>query len=332
MPSPSLSVIIPTYNRAGFVRDCLLSLREAGVQDLQIVVADDGSTDDTAAAVAETAPHATYLWNPNSGNPSAPRNAGFAASSGRYVAFLDCDDQWLPGVPARAVALLDRHPQVDVLFADARFGNATDGYVSWIEYAGQEAFARLPRQEIETAFAVLDRGPFFRRLAERNAVFIGATIVRREAFAASGGFDTTYWGGEDWELWMRMARTHTFGFLAEPLAAYTRHPGNVTNDSDKMVGGFCQALANVLARCDLAADDRRHVRRLLARQSFNRAYLAYDRGEFAEARRRFWRAIRAGDRRAGTLALWLACQLPSGTTASLRRLKQWATGTKEPAR
>jgi glycosyltransferase involved in cell wall biosynthesis len=69
-----LSVIIPTYNRSGYVRDCLLALREAGVPDLDVLVADDGSTDDTAAVVAATEPAARYLWQPNSGTPETTRN------------------------------------------------------------------------------------------------------------------------------------------------------------------------------------------------------------------------------------------------------------------
>src|SRR5947209_11960918 len=116
----ALTVIIPTYNRSGYVRECLTALRQSGVPDLEVVVADDGSMDDTREVVAATDPAAKYLWQPNTGTPATARNAAFKISRGRYVAFLDCDDAWLPGVPARAVQLLDRYPEVDVLFADAR--------------------------------------------------------------------------------------------------------------------------------------------------------------------------------------------------------------------
>ena len=144
---PPLTVIVPTYNRSGYVRECLVALRESGVPDLEIIVADDGSTDDTKAVVAATDPRAKYLWQSNTGTPATARNAAFAASTGKYVGFLDCDDAWLPGVPAEAVRLLDAHPDVDVLFTDARMGNPQEGYVSWIEVAGQDEFFRLPHLE-----------------------------------------------------------------------------------------------------------------------------------------------------------------------------------------
>jgi glycosyltransferase involved in cell wall biosynthesis len=324
--APALSVVVPAYNQAGCVGACLRSVRAAtaGVPT-EVVVADDGSTDATRRAVADADPHALYDWAPNSGGPSAPRNRGFALSRGRYVAFLDPDDLWLPGVAPRAVELLDRHPGLAAVFADARMGNDAEGYVSWVARPGLDApFRALPRREPEPGFAVLERRPLFRQLVAWNAVFLGACVVRREAFAATGGFDPSYWGGEDWEVLMRMAHAGEFGFLPEPLAVYTRHPGNVTNDRDKMVGGFCQALRNAMARCPLAPEDRAHVRRHLREKQFEYAYLAYDRGDIAAARRRFAAAVRAGDRRPLTLALAAGCLLPGGALRAARRL--WSRG------
>jgi hypothetical protein len=99
----------------------------------------------------------------------------------------------------------------------------------------------------------------------------------------------------------------------------------VTNDDDRMAGGFARALRNVLARCDLPPADRRFVRRQLRQQLFNHAYLAYDRGDLAEARIRFREAIRAGDRRPVTLALAAVCCLPGWAVRKLRTLRQGAT-------
>ena len=327
MPSdavPSLTVIIPTYNRAGYVRDCLVALRGSGVPDLEVIVSDDGSTDDTRAVVAATDPAAKYLWQPNSGTPATARNAAFAVGRGRYVGFLDCDDEWLPGAPARAVALLDRHPEVDALFADARMGNPHDGYVSWIESGGQAEFFRLPHREPEPGFRVLERGPFFRRMAVRNPVFIGATVVRRAAFEAVDGFDPALCGAADWELWLRMAHRFTWGYMAEPLAKYTRHRDNMSSDHDKMIAEFAQSLRNVLAKCDLSAADRAFVRGQLRDKLFGHAYIAYDRGDITAARARFWRAVRGGNVRPVTLALAALCTLPGPLARRLRRLKQAA--------
>ena len=327
-PPPTLTCIIPTYNRSGYVRDCLTALRESGVPDLEVIVADDGSTDDTKAVVAATRPEATYHWQPNTGTPATARNAAFALSHGRYVGFLDCDDAWLPGVPAKAAALLDRHPEVDVLFADARMGNPADGYVSWIESSGQDEFFQLPHREVEPGFRVLERGPFFRRMAVRNPVFIGAVILRREAFAASGGFDPALRGAADWELWLRMAHRFTWGYLAEPLAIYTRHRENMSSNHEHMIGEFALTLRNVLAKCDLAPEDRRHVTERLKFQLYGHAYLAYDRGDYPEARRRFAAYLRAAGPVPRALAMWSACALPFGAAGWMRKLKHRIRGSR----
>jgi glycosyltransferase involved in cell wall biosynthesis len=323
--SNSLTVIVPTYNRADYVRRCLTALKQSGVPDLQVIVADDGSTDDTKAVVAATNPSGLYLWQPNSGTPATARNAAFALVTGRYVGFLDCDDEWLPGVPAKVVALLDRHPDVDVLFADARMGNPQQGFRSWIEEAGQKAFFELPHREVEPGFRVLERGPFFRRVALRSPLFIGAMVMRREAFERAGMFDPALRGAADWDLWLRMAHRFTFGFLAEPLAVYTRHRDNMSSDHDRMYGEFCQALRNAAAIPGLSADERRYVAGRLRQMLYDHAYLAYDRGDVAEARGRFRAALRAGDLRPVTAALWLTCWLPGGLVRWLRGVKRAVT-------
>ena len=318
----SLTVIIPTYNRSEYVRHCLMALKQSGVADLQIIVADDGSTDDTKEVVAATDPAAVYLWQPNTGTPATARNAAFALATGRYVGFLDCDDEWLPGVPAKAVALLDRYPDVDVLFADARMGNPEQGFTSWIEDAGQKTFFELPHREAEPGFRILERGPFFRRVAFRSPLFIGAMVMRREAFEKAGKFDATLRGAADWDLWLRMAHRFTFGFLAEPLAIYTRHRDNMSSDHDRMIAEFCQALRNTLANPELSADERRYIAGRLRQMLYDYAYLAYDRGLVSEARRRFGAALWAGDVRPATAALWLTCCLPGGVVRRLRGMKR----------
>lgn len=330
MADVALSVIVATYNQAAFVRGCLASVRAGGLDGVEVIVADDGSADGTREAVAAADPGAVYLWAPNTGGPSAPRNRGFAAGRGRYVTFLDMDDEWLPSAAARAVGLLDRHPDIDVLFADARYGNARDGFVSWIDLAGQEAFRRLPRRELEANFYRMEGRPLFRHMTGRNAVCGCACFARREAFAAAGGFDTTYWGGEDWEVWMRLAASRAFGFLDEPLAVYYRHPGNMTNNRDRLTGGFCRALRNVLAKAELGPHERRLVRRRIQNMLFSYAYLAYDRGDPGTARERFRAAIRAGNRRPMTLALAAASHLPGWLTGRLRRFKRRAVGGGNP--
>ena len=98
-----VSVVIPTYNRAGFVREAIASVLEQDYPDVELIVVDDGSCDDSAAVVGSFGPAVQYLWQENRG-VSAARNRGVAASTGGLIAFLDSDDLWLPRKVSEQVA------------------------------------------------------------------------------------------------------------------------------------------------------------------------------------------------------------------------------------
>ncbi|MDZ4817760.1 MAG: glycosyltransferase [Planctomycetota bacterium] len=322
----SLSVIIPTYNRAEFVRACIQSLHMCGVDDLQIIVADDGSTDNTAEVVKETDAAAEYHWQPNSGTPATARNAGFSIATGKYVAFVDCDDLWLPDSAAEAIKILEAHPEIDVIFSDAQMGNEQQGYRSWIQESGQEEFRNLPCKTGTSGVRIFEQGPFFRRMLVRNPVFIGAVIVRREAFIASGMFDAGLRGAADWELWLRMASRMTFAYMEQPIAVYTRHldaADNMSSDFDGMNDEFIRALRNVQAKCrDLSICDQDLIKQQLRNHLFNFAYAAYNRGDIQLARTRFEQLRCESGLTAMDALYWTACRLPPRVANSLRRLKQ----------
>lgn len=321
--APTLSVIIPTYNRAEFARACVQSLQHSGVSDIEILVVDDGSTDDTAAVIAAfNSKHVIYLQQKNAG-PAAARNNGFHHSRGKYVAFLDSDDEWLPGVAPKMVELLETHRSVDVLFSDAKMGNAKVGYQSFVEIAGQAAFLELPHQSPEPGFRIFERTPFFRRMSVRNPVFIGALIMQREAFARAGMFDAELCGAADWELWMRMASQMTYGYWPGPLAIYTRHGDCMSNDHDVMGEDFCLALKKVLEKCvALDDDDRAYIEGRLRFHRFSQGYRAYDRGDYALARRRFGLLLTECGPEKRAAAYWLLCAMPLGLPGAMRKLKQ----------
>lgn len=317
----SLTAIIPSYNRADYLRACVGSLKAGGVPDLEVIVVDDGSTDDTPKTARALGDAVAYVRQENAG-PATARNHGFGLSQGRYVAFVDSDDEWLPGVAGRIVEAFDCHPEVDVVFAEAQVGNRTDGFTSWIETAGQAAFFELPCCEPQPGLRILEPKPFFRRMAYRNPVFISAVILRREAFDKAGRFDPALCGAADWELWLRMASRMTFAFWAEPLAIYTRHAECMSNNRDTMHREFCEALAKVLEKCAwLDQPERAWIEERLAEHLFGYAYLAYDRGDYSEARRRFADLLRRRGLAPRGLLYWAICALPFGLGGSMRRLK-----------
>jgi len=111
------SVIIPTYNRRAFLEEAVQSVRAQTYRDFEIIIVDDGSTDDTAAFVEANRQHLKYVYQENAG-PSAARNTGIARASGRYVTFLDSDDLWHPRKLEVQTAFMQSNPKAMVCYAD----------------------------------------------------------------------------------------------------------------------------------------------------------------------------------------------------------------------
>jgi len=320
---PMLSVIIPTYNRSDFLRQCLSSLRRCGYPNLEIIVVDDGSTENIAQVVRDFEPGCTYLRQENQGQSSA-RNLGFTHSQGRYVAFLDSDDQWLPGTAQKVIELFEHYPEVDLIFTEARMGGPEEGYRSWIESAGEEQFFQLPCRLTAEGMRIFERIPLFQRMLVRNPVFISAVVMRREAFERAGMFDSSLrLGTEDWELWLRICNKMQLAFYPEPLAIYTRHPGGMSHNHDRMGEGFIVALKNVRNKCSqLGPEDLEIIDRQLQIHLFGQAYRAYDHGDFSLARERFATLQKEAGLRVRDALYWSLCLLPPQAVRILRQCKR----------
>jgi glycosyltransferase involved in cell wall biosynthesis len=320
-PQPHLSVIVCTYNRASYLPACLGSLRAAGVDHLEIVVVDDGSTDDTKAVVEKlTGPDVRYVYQTNKGLSTA-RNTGIAAATGRYIAYLDSDDLWLPGVAPKLLHFLDHHPEVGVAFAEAKVGNDAEGYTPWTEWAGREEFQRLPHT-LADGFRVFDRAAFHRQLIRRNLVFTGAVFQRREVLAEADGFNPKLNAAGDWELYLRMAARRVFAFCPEALALYIQHPAQMTTGWDKMAREFCDTRrAHLASGVPLGAEEVALLKETLKDEQFYYAYLAYDRKDYREANRRFAQLLRecGTDRKA--LLYWALTCLPRPVTQAVRSVR-----------
>jgi GT2 family glycosyltransferase len=206
---PCVSVIIPTYNRKTFVQETIDSVLAQTYTDYEIIVVDDGSTDDTGTVLrSRYGDRIHYLWQENQGE-SAARNHGINLAQGEYIAFLDSDDVWLPDKLRKQVTLLEANSKLALLFCQAQLmdtnGNDLKG-------------SRL-------GFDIKPEDLSLKRLYFENTITAGGStvLVRRAALIQTGGFDLVIQFGEDWDLWLRLRSRWEFGFLPEPLARIRRH-------------------------------------------------------------------------------------------------------------
>jgi glycosyltransferase involved in cell wall biosynthesis len=257
---PLVSVVVPTYNCARYVTAAVDSVLFQSFTDLELLVVDDGSTDGTRQVLAGYGPPVRYLYQTNSG-VSAARNLGIAESRGRYVAFLDADDTWMPQKLERQVAALDAAPGVGCC------------YSAFLVVDSELRPLGVRKSE--------RRGRILEDLLFRGNVVgsICTVLVERALLEQVGGFDLRMSQCADWDMWVRLARETEFLYLEEPLVTYRQHGSMMSRDISLLERDSLQVLRKGLSHPRTPADLRARAAHALGR---NWMVLA---GSYFQARR-----------------------------------------------
>jgi glycosyltransferase involved in cell wall biosynthesis len=265
---PRVSVVIPTFNRARDLARCLDSLVAQTFRDFEVLVCDDGSTDDSGAVAKSYGSRLRleYHWGENFGGPARPRNRGVQLARGELIAFLDSDDWWAPEKLATSVRALDAG--ADFVYHDL--------------YLVFDADAR--RHSRKSLGRVLRRPVFDDLLGNGNAINNSSVVTRTELMRRIGGFseDRELIAAEDYDAWVRVARhTDAFEQLPECLGYYWVGSGNISNPRRTIT-------------TSLALEARYAAELAKLREGREVYWLAYAKGrahfvsgQFAEARREF---------------------------------------------
>jgi glycosyltransferase involved in cell wall biosynthesis len=209
---PQVSVVVPTYNRGGFIRETIESVLMQTYADFEVIVVDDGSTDGTAEIISTIVDDRIhYHWQENSGLPARARNVALSAARGRYVAFLDSDDLWLPEKLESQIRCFAAHPDAGLVYCDAMYFGQTASH-------GRS----LIRGMLE--------GNIFDGLLVRNRIPALTAVVRRECLDSVGQFseEPALRSAEDYHLWLRIARRFPVYAVRAVLGRYRVHDRNLT--------------------------------------------------------------------------------------------------------
>jgi glycosyltransferase involved in cell wall biosynthesis len=207
---PKVSVIIPTYNRAHYIQKALDSVMAQTYQDFEVIVIDDGSTDNTREVVKQYGEKVRYFYQENTGIPGA-RNAGIRNSAGDYIAFLDSDDYWVKEKLERQMALFSEHPE---------YGMVASCCAS-IEQDGSFREKNRPGKS----------GWILEDIFQKNFIRTSSAIVKRECLEKIGLFDEELQQCQEYDLWMHIAVYYPIGFINESLSVYVDNPHGISTES-----------------------------------------------------------------------------------------------------
>jgi glycosyltransferase involved in cell wall biosynthesis len=266
------SVIIAAHNVEEFVAEAVVSALGQTYREVEIIVVNDGSTDNTASALEPFRDRIRYMEQPK-GGLAAARNRGLREARGTYVALLDGDDLWLPHRLERVVGLLEEHPELGLATSDAYFLH--------------ENRADPPRyyEELPGGFRA-DNQAYW--ILDYNFIF-GMTVIRRALFDVYGTFDESLRTSEDWEMWIRLLLGgERAGLVAEPLAFYRRRRGSLSMD-------WTQILEDMLTIIERALEHpgARGIQRL-GTTIYKRGLLALAMGDLPRSRKFFSVTVRDG--------------------------------------
>jgi glycosyltransferase involved in cell wall biosynthesis len=244
---PSFSIVIAAYQAAGFIGEALESAFAQTVAPLEVIVCDDGSSDDLEGALAPYRERLKLVRQENRGEGAA-KNAAAKMASGDFIAMLDADDVYLPNRLEELGRLAVARPDLDILVSDALV----------------ECEGRVLRRAYDESwsFEIEDQ----RRGILERCFILGHAAVRRERFSAVGGFDDAMRTVADWDLWIRLILAGSrAGLVPEPLAHYRVRAGSLSTDTEAILRGKVRCLERALGRDDLSTEERKTARNSLSK-------------------------------------------------------------------
>jgi glycosyltransferase involved in cell wall biosynthesis len=288
--SDAVAVVIPAHNASRFLPVALQSLQQQTHPPREVVVVDDGSTDDTAAVAERLG--ATVLRQPQKG-PAAARNRGVEATTSPLLAFLDADDWFAPAKLGKQAARM------------AELGARTSCCDAWIVEHGRVEQSKNARRVVPAVLTL-------ERLLQANPIVCSTVMVRRDALQQVGLFDEDpdLVATEDYDLWLRLSRKEPIAYLSEPLAFYRVHENSLSANAR-----FLRGVDRIMDKMDRVYGDEPHFQNLVRRRrALVRLDLAWDLLQQPAGRKQARALIAQAQRLSFSwhgLRMWLRSLLPA---------------------
>jgi len=319
----TVSVIIPAYNCSQCLPRAIRSITDQTLKSVEIIVVDDGSSDDPAKAIKDaTGERVRLVVHETNRGPAAARNTGIRLAKGTYVAFLDADDWWEPTKLEAQVGLLETAPTLDAVFSDFASLLTTGEPAGWQGGLGQQLIARGLTLNLikDSSYEVC--GQVARCLVLHTSFMHPSTVVvRRDTIERVGYFDESIWGLEDFDMWIRIARRCRVGLVDLVLVRVEQRPGSMSrryiNASIQMIKLYEKLALDPPSRdVELAQS----IQNRCSTEHQNLAWELLEMGDAREARSHYWAAFQhRGEIR--TLYRIMKSYIPRRAVNAFRQLK-----------
>jgi len=264
MTVPQVSVIVPTYNYGHFIDEAIRSVLQQNYPDIEVLVVDDGSTDDTRLRVQSFGSEVRYIYQTNAGESSA-RNTGIRNSRGTYIAFLDPDDTWKSGLTQLQVELLSKHSDLGLAY-------------SWWEFIDEKGVL-LPEKG-----SLMHRGDVLDDLLFGNFCILSMSMVRRTVFDQVGLFDPSLQVMADWDMLIRIATSgYRFAYIPEIRVKRRIHKDSAGRNTQLKFDCGRTVLDKAFSTQPLAVRADRLKTRVYVSHSINHAFEFIRDGQEVEA-------------------------------------------------
>lgn len=295
MMTPSMSIVIPVYNGEKYIKETISSIQNQTFDNYEIIIVDDGSIDNTKKIILDNFKNIRYLYQKNSG-PSKARNKGIRSSKGTYIAFIDSDDLWTEDKLAVQFHFLEKHRNIDMIFADMEMFDANGvikkSYLKGIKrkeyYSGDRTFYD---HLLEEKNELLDP---FGMLLIGNFIPTSTVMIRREFLIKNQiFFDENISSVEDLDFWMRVSIHGKISFLPKVLKKKRVHDKNISQNHQKALKSAIYVRKKIQSKySSLASLYKKEFKKKLAKHYFNLGRLYFDENNTKRAFQSFKKSLK----------------------------------------
>lgn len=307
MENGLVSVVIPVYNGAKYIRECLLSVFNQTYTNIEVIVIDDGSSDDLEGQIREFKKRIRFFRRPHEGL-SKTRNFGLKMAKGKYVAFLDVDDLWKPEKLSAQVNLMEKNPGIGMVYCA----------VDLIDERGQ------PIDGMQKSFQKAS-GWIFKNLLECNFICISTVVIKKEVVDNVGFFNEKFKIANDYDYWLRLSLLTQVDCLSEPLALYRLSIYAMSAKKDRV------RIEDLILTRRYARGAKKNFDSLLKNKESiilqDIGYYYFNNDRFYRSKKCFYGSWRLHKTRIKSLAYYFLSILPKPVVLFLRKIKRKVSKT-----